>query len=531
MRRETWSTKLGVIMAVSGAAVGIGNFLRFPGRAALYGGGAFMIPYFVSLLILGIPICWVEWTLGRHGGSHGFSSAPGIFSVAWQSPLSRFFGALAVFIPVVIYMYYVVIEAWCLGYTWMYLSGGLQPGNDPTQYAGYFAQRFSAYIGADADGSLLAGLSPAMVAVAVCFALNFYLIYRGLTKGIEAFCNWAVPGLTLAAVVVLIRVLTLGTPDPALPDQNVINGLGFMWNPKPLHGGGSFSALWDPQVWLEAAGQIFFTLGVGFGIIMTYASYLKRDDDVVLSSLTASATNEFSEVCLGGMITIPAAFIFLGALPLERVAGSSIGLGFLAVPVVFQYLPLGWLFGFLWFLMLFIAALASSLAMLQPAIALLEEGFDLGRRASVTLLAFVTGSGTLVVIYFSHNTVALDVMDFWVGSALLLVLALFEVILFGWVIGVERGIAEANRGSALEIGRIFVPIIKWICPAYLLLILVGFAYQNFADKARAIAAEPAAIFTVLFMALILAFFLVCVRLAVNRWEAQGRFVGVREMNR
>jgi len=527
MQRETWATKLGVIMAVSGAAVGIGNFLRFPGRAAMYGGGAFMIPYFVSLLILGIPICWVEWTLGRRGGRYGFNSAPGILSVAWRSPASRFFGALAVFIPVVIYMYYVVIEAWCLGYTWIYLTGGPDPGGDPTHYADYFAQQFNGFIGAGADGSLLSGLSPALVAVVICFALNFYLIYLGITKGIEAFCSWAVPGLTLAAVVVLIRVLTLGTPDPALPDQNVINGLGFMWNPKPLHGGGSFSALWDPQVWLEAAGQIFFTLGVGFGIIMTYASYLKKDDDVVLSSLTASATNEFSEVCLGGMITIPAAFIFLGALPLEKVAGSSIGLGFHAVPVVFQYLPYGWIFGFLWFFMLFIAALASSLSMLQPAIALFEEGFDLGRRAAVALLAGITGAGTLVVVYFSRDTVALDVMDFWVGSALLVVLALFEVILFGWVLGADRGIREANRGSDMKIGRIFIPIIKWICPGYLLLILVGFAYRNFADKARAVAAEPAAMFTVAFMVAVLVFFLWCVRLASRRWDEQGRFAGVR----
>jgi SNF family Na+-dependent transporter len=263
---------------------------------------------------------------------------------------------------------------------------------------------------------------------------------------------------------------------------------------------------------------------------MTYASYLKQNDDIVLSSLTASATNEFSEVCLGGMITIPAAFIFLGALPLEKVVGSSIGLGFHAVPVVFQYLPYGWVFGFLWFFMLFIAALASSLAMLQPAIALFEEGFDLGRRAAVMLLAGITGIGTLVVVYFSRDSIALDVMDFWVGSALLLVLALFEVILFGWVLGVEQGIREANRGSDMKIGRIFMPIIKWVCPGYLLLILLGFGYRNFGDRARAVAAEPAAMYTVLFMTAVLAFFLWCVFVAARRWDEQQRFSGVRGLN-
>jgi SNF family Na+-dependent transporter len=308
---EGWSTKIGVILAVAASAVGLGNFLRFPGRAALYGGGAFIIPYFISLLVLGIPICWVEWTLGRYGGRHGFNSAPGVFRVVWRSGTSSAFGALAVFVPVVIYMYYVFIEAWCLAYAWFYLTGALAPGADPAGYQAYFSAFFNDFIGVSADGALFHGLSPALVALVICFALNFWLVYRGLSGGIEKFCQWALPALVVAALIVLARVLTLGTPNPDLPEQNVINGLGFMWNPKPIEpGGGTFSALLDSRVWLEAAGQIFFTLSVGFGIIITYASYLKPSDDVTLSALTASAANEFCEVCLGGLITIPAAFIF-----------------------------------------------------------------------------------------------------------------------------------------------------------------------------------------------------------------------------
>lgn len=521
--RETWATKIGVILAVAGSAVGLGNFLRFPGRAALYGGGAFMIPYFVSLLILGIPICWIEWTLGRHGGRYGFNSAPGLFSVVWRSGVSQSFGALAVFIPVIIYMYYVFIEAWCLGYAWSYLSGSIAPGGDPSQYAAYFGDHFNEYVGMQADGDLFRGLSPALVCLIICFALNFFLIYRGLSKGIEAFCKWAMPALVAAAVIALARVLTLGTPNPELPEQNVLNGLGFMWNPKPVGDGGTFSALWDPQVWLEAAGQIFFSLSVGFGIILTYASYVKPDDDIALSGLTASAANEFCEVCLGGLITIPAAFIFLGALPLAQVAGSSIGLGFLAVPVVFEYLPFGAFFGFLWFALLFLAAVTSSLSMLQPAIAFFEEGFGLNRRQSMAILGLVTGTGSLLVVYFTRNTIALDVMDFWVGSAMLIVLALFEVILFGWIFGAERGLAETNRGSDLKVPWIFAPIIRYVCPAYLSIILVTFTYQNVPDRLRAIAAEPAAMLTAAFMVVVLGFLFLSVRIATRRWEEEHRF--------
>ncbi len=522
-KRETWGTRFGVIMAVAGSAVGLGNFLRFPGRAALYGGGAFMIPYFISLVLLGIPICWLEWTLGRQGGRHGFNSAPGLFSVVWRHEVSRFFGALALLIPVVIYMYYVFIESWCLSYAWDYLVGNIDAGTDPHQYTAYFSAYFNRFIGSERDGALFEGLSRGLAFLAICFVMNFALIYRGLSKGIEKFCTYAMPALVLAAFIVLVRVLTLGTPNPKLPDQNVVNGLGFMWNPKPVGHGSTFSALADPQVWLEAAGQIFFTLSVGFGIIMTYASYLKPDDDVALSGLTASAANEFCEVCLGGLITIPAAFIFLGAEPLANVAGSSIGMGFHAVPVVFQYLPAGNFFGFLWFGLLFLAAITSSISMLQPAIAFFEEGFGMGRRSAMAALGLITGAGSLLVVYFTKDTVALDVMDFWIGSAMLIVLALFEVLLFGWVLGAERGLKEANRGGDLRIPRFFAPIIRYVCPTYLALILGAFAYQNFPAQARAVMERPAALLTVCFIGMVFIFLLLLVGLASRRWERERRF--------
>jgi SNF family Na+-dependent transporter len=521
--REHWATKLGVILAVAGSAVGLGNFLRFPGRAALYGGGAFMIPYFISLIVLGIPICWVEWTLGRHGGRYGFNSAPGVFNVVWPSAVSRFFGAIAVLIPVVIYMYYVFIEAWCLGYAWSYLTGTIAPGAVTAGYQGYFAERFNAYIGVAEDGALFRGFAPALVSVVICYAANFFLIYKGLSKGIETFSKWAMPALVLAALVILVRVLTLGTPNPSLPEQNVLNALGFMWNPKPIGESMSMLAvLANPRVWLEAAGQIFFTLSVGFGIIISYASYLRPNDDVVLSGLTATAANEFCEVVLGGLITIPAAFLFLGAAPLAAVVGSTIGLGFHAVPATFEYLPLGHLFGFLWFALLFLAAITSSVSMLQPAIAFLEDGFALGRRSAMAVLGFITATGTLLVVYFSKNTVALDVMDFWVGTALMVVLALFEVILFGWVLGVDKGLREANRGSDLRIPAFFGPVIRWVCPAYLIAILGAFAYQSFPAQARAVAGSPVALLTVAFMSIVFVFFWLLTHLAARRWQQERR---------
>jgi len=256
------------------------------------------------------------------------------------------------------------------------------------------------------------------------------------------------------SVIVLVRVLTLGTPDPAVPDRNVINGLGYMWDPKPPAGGGTrLDALRDPQVWMEAAGQTFFSLSVGFGIIFNDSSYLRRRDDVVLSGLAASSTNVFFDVCLGGLITIPAAFIFLGV---AGVAGmGTFGLGFNTLPVVFLHMPLGRLFGFIWFFMPFLAAITSSLSMLQPAIAFLEEALTIGRRASVAILGMITALGSLFVIYISRGLVALDTMDFWVGTASILVLATLQVILFSWVLGVEKGCAFAQECAQMRLPRGF----------------------------------------------------------------------------
>ncbi|MBN1851321.1 MAG: sodium-dependent transporter, partial [Pirellulales bacterium] len=366
---EQWATRIGVILAVAGSAVGLGNFLRFPGQAAQHGGGAFMLPYFISLLILGIPLCWAEWTMGRCAGTKGFNSAPGIYTVITGNPLARYFGALALLIPLVIYMYYVVIESWCLGYALNYLSGQLIN----LKGLGVYETFFDDFVGSEKDGSLFAADNRQLLFVLIgVFLLNFALIYRGVSKGIEKFCTFAMPVMTICALCVLVRVLTLGTPDPAKPDQSILGGLGFMWNPNS-------DALKDPETWLAASGQIFFSLSVGFGIIINYASYVKRDDDIVLSGLTASSMNEFFEVCLGGLITLPAAFIFLG---IAAGGQSTFDLGFKALPNVFAQMPAGQFFGFLWFFMLFVAAITSSLSMLQPVIAFLEEGFGLKRHAS-----------------------------------------------------------------------------------------------------------------------------------------------------
>lgn len=517
---ERWGSRLGVILAVAGSAVGLGNFLRFPGQAAQYGGGAFMFAYFISLLLIGIPICWVEWTMGRHAGQRGLSSSPGILGYLTGHPAGKYLGVLGVIIPVIIYMYYVYIEAWCLGYAVNFLTGGLTLGS-PDQPVGelapLYSEFFGKFVGSGADGSAV-GFSIKQVGgyLLIVFLLNFFLVYRGISKGIEFFCKYAMPLLVLLALVVLARVLTLGTPDPNLPNQNITNGLGYMWNPTQIvlqeqapndkleagfewrdrevligdavagaqtevaASNGSlridersmFTQLLNPLLWLAAAGQIFFSLSVGFGVIITYSSYLREKDDVVLSGLSATAANEFCEVALGGLISIPAAYVFLGV---AGVAGmGTFGLGFNVLPLVFSQMPAGEIFGAVFFFLLFLAAVTSSLSMLQPGIAFLEEVIAINRKQSVAILGLITSLGCIFMVYVSKDLKALDTVDFWVGTFLIFVLATIQVIIFGWVFGVERGFKEMHKGAEIRVPNFMKFVIKYVSPLYLVTIFVMF---------------------------------------------------------
>ncbi len=520
---EAWSGRFGAILAVAGSAVGLGNFIRFPAQAAQYGGGGFMIAYFISFLIIGIPLCWSEWTLGRMGSRYGYHSSAGVLHAILRSPWAKYVGALGFIVVTLIYSYYVVIEAWCLGYAVNAIAGTFHTGSfDSEAFFGSFA-------GLGQNGASVGfGLGDIGLFLILAFALNFFFIYRGVTRGIEWVCRYALPALVILGLIILVRVLTLGTPDPAKPDQNVLNGLGFLWNPGDIG-----TDLLNPQLWLAAASQVFFSLSIGMGVIITYASYLKPKDDVVLSGLTAAAANEVCEVGIGGLMTVPAAYVFLGA---AGVVGSTVGMGFVVLPQVFTFMAGGQLFAILYFGLLFLAAITSSLSMLQPGIALLEEGLGLRRQASVTVLGVLTACGAGFVWYFSQGLTALATIDFWVANVLIFIQATLIVIIFGWVIGVDRGLAEARRGARMQIPAIWGPIIRYVCPLYLGAIfflfiinkVIGWNFQ-FGDKLEIERssyvtnligpnANPVAIASVALILALSAATFVIVRISARRWD-------------
>lgn len=464
--REQWATKIGLILAVAGNAVGLGNFLRFPVQAAQNGGGAFMIPYFIFFLILGIPLMWIEWGIGRNGGKYRHGSAPGMFDVLWKNKIAKYFGAMGLFISLTIMIYYTYIASWTLGFSFfsitkMYFGEISFEGMRSFLYS-YQGREESAYF---------SSILPSYILMLITFFLNFWVLYRGISRGIEKLAKIAMPLLFLFGLILAIRVVTLGTPDPSMPENSVANGFGFIWNPD-------FSALSNPSIWLAAAGQIFFTLSVGMGTIHAYASYLKPKDDIALSGLTTASTNEFTEVVLGGSIAIPVAVAFFGVAMTTQIAqGGSFDLGFVSMPIIFQKIPYGEFFGFIWFLLLFFAGITSSVAMGQPVIAFLEDEFGMTRKKAVlTLGLIVLIAVQFVVFYLKYGF--LDEMDYWAGTFGLVVFALMETVLFMWVFGADKAWKEMNEGGDIKIPRIFYYIMKYVTPVVLFAIMVWWAVDN-----------------------------------------------------
>jgi SNF family Na+-dependent transporter len=464
--REQWGSRIGLILAVAGNAIGLGNFLRFPAKAAANGGGAFMIPYFVAFILLGIPMMWVEWTIGRMGGVRGHGTTPGMFHVMWKKAPSKYLGALGIVIPFVIVIYYNFIESWCLGYSWFSVTGKYF-GHANRDAMGQFLRGFQ---GVESN-QFFSSLAPVLIFWGITIALNFYFLYKGISKGIEILAKYGMPLLFIFGIILVVRVLTLGTPDPSQPEMNIANGMGYIWNPD-------FSRLGSASVWLVAAGQIFFTLSLGQGIINTYASYVREKQDITLNGLTTSSTNEFAEVILGGTIAIPVAVAFFGLAETQVIAqGGAFNLGFQALPVIFQKIPLGQIFGGMWFFLLFIAGITSSVAMTQPAVAFLEDEFKWKRgKAVIVVFSVLVTMSAFVIAFFKFGF--LDELDFWAGTFGLVVFAAMEIILFSWVFKIKNGWEEMHKGADLKVPKVFKFILTYVTPVYLLIMLGVWTYQD-----------------------------------------------------
>lgn len=456
--RQQWGTRVGLVLAMAGNAVGLGNFLRFPAQAAQNGGGAFLIPYLISFVLMGIPLLWVEWAIGRHGGRFGHHSAPGMLDRLGPYPWLKYVGVFGLFTNLTIAAYYCYIESWTLAYVFHSIVGTFRE-IAPTEF-------FPAYLGME-EGSIFAIPRQALFWFLLTLALNVWLLSRGLAKGIELAARIGMPLLLLFGAVLAIRGLMLGPGDPGVV-QSPFEGLNFVWEPH-------LAGLRDPGTWLAAAGQVFFTLSVGMGSIHCYAAYLKRDDDIALNASSAGWLNEFVEVVLGGSILIPIATAYLGleVVQAATAGGSGFGLGFLTLPTLFA--NWGWfapVAGAMWFGLLFFAGITSSLAMGQPIVAFLEDELKVRRgRATLSFGVMTLLLGFVCVWLYPGGS--FDEFDFWSGTFALVAFALGESIIFAWIFGMDRGWEEITRGADIRVPGFFRPVIQFVTPAFILVVFVG----------------------------------------------------------
>jgi len=359
--------------------------------------------------------------------------------------------------PLVVFIVYTYTVSWMLGFSFLSLIGSYF-GKDNLDEMGGFLANYQDITSTSSTGGLLA-----LLFFLITIAFLVWVLSRGISGGIEKLALIGMPILFVCAFLLLARVLTL-PPMEASP----ADGLNFIWNPN-------WVKLADARVWLAAAGQMFFTLSVGMGSIQTYASYLRKKDDVTLTGLSTAATNEFAEVVLGGTIAIPAAVVFFGVTGATALAnGGAYDLGVVAMGVVFQGLPgpeiLGRAAAFLWFFLLFIAGITSSVALASPTIAFLQEELGFNRKNAVRIIgALGLGLGMFHVIFY-HKGVHQE-WDYWAGTFGLVVFAAIEIILFSFVFGINRGWDELHKGADLQIPSIYKFIMKWVTPLFLLILL------------------------------------------------------------
>jgi SNF family Na+-dependent transporter len=452
--KESWGSRVGLILAMAGNAVGLGNFLRFPVQAIQNGGGAFIIPYLVCFLLMGLPLLYVEWAMGRFGGKSKNHSTPFILDSMDKRKMWKYIGVFGIFTNIAVAAYYCYLESWTLSYVWHSIKGSFV-GKDQLEVAQFFGNYIS-----------LSTIEPIVFWI-ICLLFNTWILSKGLSGGVEKTAKIGMPLLILFGIILAIKGITLqGGENGAINDGTV--GLNYLWTPD-------FSSIWNFKVWLAAAGQIFFTLSLGMGSIHCYASYVNERDDIALNSQSAGWMNEFVEVVLGSSILIPIAIGYLGIdQVVEMTKTGGLGLGFKTLPYLFQqWGPIfSVLAGVMWFGLLFFAGITSSLAMGTPWMAFLEDEFGWNRTKaawSFGLVVFVLGLPT--VLFFNQGV--FDEYDYWAGTVSLVVFALIEIILFSWVFGIDKGWREINLGSDIKVPLAYKFIIKYITPLILSVVFFG----------------------------------------------------------
>ena len=440
-KRSSFSGKIGFVLSAAGASVGLGNIWRFPYLAAKYGGGIFLLIYIILALTFGYSMIIAETSIGRMSGK----SPVGAYHSFGKSKCLSFGGWINAIIPLLIVPYYSVIGGWVIKYLFGYICGnGSDLAND-----GYFGTFIS-------DG----------VSTEVCFIIfaliTLGIIFAGVRNGIERVSKIMMPILVVLSVIIAIYSVTRPGALAGVKYFLVPNVENFSW-----------------MTVVSAMGQMFYSLSIAMGILITFGSYMKKDVSIEDSTRNVEVFDTAIAI-MAGLMIIPAVFAFSGGDPNTLQAGPS--LMFITIPKVFDSMGLGTAVGILFFLLVLFAAITSSIALTESAVSTFEDELGWGRRKSTILVgAIMLALGSLSSLGYGPLASVkiigmqfLDFFDFLTNSVMMPIAAIATCLLVSRVIGLKAIEDEVLLGeSKFRRKFIFNFMIKYLCPIFAAIILIS----------------------------------------------------------
>jgi len=447
--RERWISRSSFVMAAIGSAVGLGNIWRFPFVVYANGGGAFFIPYFVALFTAGIPLMMLELGLGLK-----FQGAPprALFKA---NPKAEWIGWWAALTGFVIAAYYAVVMAWC----WNYLFHSFTLGWGVEAEAFFFKDVLQLSPG---PGQLSGLVLPVLIGLVLTWIAVFLILFKGLGR-IGKVVMVTVPLPIILIVVLVIRGVTL--PGAA-------NGVNFYLAPD-------FSKLLSAKVWLAAYSQVFFSLSLAMGIMITYASYLPRKSDITNNAFMISLADAGTSFLAGFAIFSTLGYLaYVTHIDVSKVAVGGPSLAFVTIPIAISKLPFAAnLFGVIFFLTLLTLGIDSLFSLVECSLGAVLDRWGITRKKAtfaICLAAFLIG----FLFSTGGGLYWLDIVDHWINNYGLVPVGLAEVIVIGYIFGASRFRKIINETSEIKAGKWWEIMIKVVTPAILIISLVISFYQE-----------------------------------------------------
>lgn len=437
-KRSNFSGKLGFVLAAAGSAVGLGNLWRFPYLAAKYGGGIFLLVYLILAVTFGYALMVAEISIGRKTGL----SAIGAFRKLDKR--YTFIGYLAALVPIIILPYYCVIGGWVVKYFTAFVSGQASAAAQDGYFEGFISKT-----------------GEPIVWLAIFILLTAVVVFLGVEKGIEKVSKVLMPALVLLSVVIAIYAITM---------PGALEGVRYYVLPD-------FSNFSIMTV-VAAMGQLFYSMSLAMGIMITYGSYMKKNVDLE-KSVSQIEVFDTGIAFIAGLMIVPSVFVFSGGDAAAINAGP--GLMFVTLPKVFSSMPMGTVLGGAFFVLVLFAALTSSISLMETIVSIVQDKLHWGRRLScliVTLFALAVAlPSSLGFGAWSSVTPMgmsfLDFFDFISNSLLMPVVAFLTCFFVGYVIGPKVVAQEVKSTSAFKREKLFVVMIRYIAPLCIIAILVS----------------------------------------------------------